>query len=197
MIKQAPLDYMECVSPFGMRLHPVFKKQKMHWGADYEAKLGTPMYAIDNGGKVVVSKMQGNGKGYGNYIVIEYPSLKRDVLVCHLERRVVEVGDVVFAGQIIGYVGSTGDSTGPHAHVGICKNFNAATDAERGWEDPVPYMEEVKKHMANHWALPFLQELEKKGIIDKNSTHEKSLDSPFTKGEVIAIVCRVLKMLGK
>lgn len=136
-IKALPIAEMDLSkitggAAFGMRLHPVFKTKQQHDGIDYAAPAGTPVYAASDG-KVVVSKMQDNKKGYGNYVVIDHKT--HYSLYAHLRSRSVKVGQVVKAGQPIGVVGSTGDSTGPHLHFGICKTFLVPN---KNWIDPLP-----------------------------------------------------------
>lgn len=83
-------------------------------GVDLANNLGTPIYAAA-GGEVVVSKMGGWNGGYGNYIVIKHPN-GMQTLYGHLARTSVFAGDRVAKGQVIGTMGSTGKSTGPHLH---------------------------------------------------------------------------------
>ena len=129
-------DFTNINSPFGMRIHPIYKVMKLHEGIDYRAPLGTPVFAVADA-KVVVSKMQGNRKGYGEYIVLEHNGF--ETLYAHLSKRIVQVGSKVRAGQIIGYVGTTGDSSGYHLHFGLCKRFS-----NKDWEDPMKYLQSIK-----------------------------------------------------
>lgn len=117
-------------------MHPVYKKPKLHEGIDYKAPLGTSVLAVADG-VVLISKMQSNGKGYGNYIILRHDGF--DTLYAHLSKRNVRDGQIVKAGQTIGAVGSTGDSTGNHLHFGICNEFN-----KRDWFDPMPYLKQIK-----------------------------------------------------
>ncbi len=137
-LQKHPLPDKQIISPFGMRRHPVYGDMRLHEGVDFRAATGTSIYAAADG-KVSVSKMQGNKKGYGEYIVIEHDGFQ--TLYAHLSIRSVKVNQTVKAGQVIGKVGSTGDSTGPHLHFGMCKNFSATN---RGWVDPAPYLSEVR-----------------------------------------------------
>lgn len=137
--KSYPIEDMKLSkinSKFGMRLHPVHKVMKMHEGVDYPANAGTPVLAVADG-VVHVSKMQGNFKGYGNYVVMEHNGFYS--LYAHLHTRIVRTGQTIKAGQIIGTVGSTGDSTGDHLHFGVCKAFSA-----KNWFDPLPYLENLE-----------------------------------------------------
>ena len=106
-------------SPFGKRFHPVLKKYKIHWGVDYAASTGTPVYA---GGDGVVQVAKYNGS-YGNYIKIRHNS-EFSTAYGHMSRfaKGIRPGVRVTQGQIIAYVGSTGRSTGPHLHYEVIQN---------------------------------------------------------------------------
>lgn len=92
------------------------KSQGIHgWnGVDIAAPIGTPIFAAASG-RVIISKNYGWNGGYGNYIVLEHPN-KTQTVYGHMVKTVSEQGEYVNQGQIIGYVGSTGRSTGPHLH---------------------------------------------------------------------------------
>ena len=113
-----PLTKYTLSSPFGMRYHPVLKKDKMHNGVDMAAPANTPIYAA-RGGQVITAAYQKNGAG--NYVQIDHGDGFRSIYM-HMTRYIVKVGDYVAPGQVIGYVGSTGMSTGNHLHFGISKN---------------------------------------------------------------------------
>ncbi len=106
-------------SPFGKRYHPILKKYKIHWGVDYAAPKGTAIYA---GGDGVVQVAKYNGS-YGNYVKIRHNS-EYSTAYGHMNgfARGIRPGTRVKQGQIIGYVGSTGRSTGPHLHYEVIKN---------------------------------------------------------------------------
>ncbi len=108
---QAPLDHGYISSGFGYRRDPFNGTQKFHMGMDIAAPIGTEIHAADNG-KVVFSGQQ---RGYGNTVIIEHSNGVR-TRYAHAESLSVSVGDVVEAGQVVGKVGSTGRSTGPHLH---------------------------------------------------------------------------------
>jgi murein DD-endopeptidase MepM/ murein hydrolase activator NlpD len=99
------------VSGFGPRYHPILHYNRMHTGADLSAGSGTPIHAC-RGGVVVIAGAQG---GYGNAVVIDDGG-GMGTLYAHQSRLAVSAGDTVKAGDVIGYVGSTGMSTGPHLH---------------------------------------------------------------------------------
>lgn len=141
-IRDIRLDEFTSGELFGMRTHPITKTWKLHEGIDLGRPTGTPVYAAADG-VVLVSQRQGNGKGYGEYIVIRHQNAY-DTLYAHLSKRVATSGSTVKAGQLIGYVGSTGDSTGPHLHFGLCYQFTAA---KRQWLDPLPLIKSFMEEM--------------------------------------------------
>ena len=105
-------------SGFGYRVDPVYKTVKFHGGLDFAAPQGTPIYATAAG----VVKVAGNlGNGYGNHVVINH-GYGYETLYGHMFRVNVRPGKAVKRGEIIGYVGSTGKSTGPHVHYEVHKN---------------------------------------------------------------------------
>ena len=106
-------------SPFGKRYHPILKKYKIHWGVDYAAPKGTLVYA---GGDGVVQVAKYNGS-YGNYVKIRHNS-EFSTAYGHMNgfAKGIRPGVRVTQGQVIGYVGSTGRSTGPHLHYEVIQN---------------------------------------------------------------------------
>ncbi|MFC7525857.1 M23 family metallopeptidase [Parapedobacter sp. GCM10030251] len=105
------------VSGFGTRIHPVYKIRKMHAGIDFAAPVGTPIYATGNG-KIEAAGTDG---GYGRRIIINH-GYSYKTLYGHMSRFAVRVGQQVKRGDLIGYVGNTGISTGPHVHYEVHKN---------------------------------------------------------------------------
>ena len=104
-------------SEFGLRLHPVYGVFRQHWGIDIQANYGANIIASDSG-TVIISEYNSS---YGNYIVIDHGN-GFTTLYAHMSSRAVGVGAAVGKGQIIGYVGTTGVSTGPHLHFEVSKN---------------------------------------------------------------------------
>ena len=113
-----PLKSYTLTSAFGMRLHPIKKKWLMHEGVDMSAPQGTPIYAA-KAGKVTRTAYQEGGAGY--YVSINHGDGFASIYM-HMTHYIVSPGTYVNAGQVIGYVGSTGGSTGPHLHFGISYN---------------------------------------------------------------------------
>lgn len=105
-------------SGFGYRIDPVYKTVKMHAGLDFAAPQGTPIYATADG---VVKEAGMSGEGYGNNVVINH-GYGYETLYGHMFRIKARRGKRVKRGEIIGYVGSTGKSTGPHLHYEVHKN---------------------------------------------------------------------------
>jgi len=105
-------------SGFGYRTDPFTKARKMHEGMDFTAKIGTPIYATGDG---VVERADNTASGYGNHIVIRH-GFGYETLYGHLSRYKCRAGQRVNRGDVIGYVGSTGRSEGPHLHYEVHKN---------------------------------------------------------------------------
>ena len=110
-----PLKSYTITSAFGMRVHPVLGYERMHEGVDMSAPKGTPIYAAKSG-KVTTASYQSGGAG--NYVVINHGDGFTSIYM-HMTNYIVSKGQYVNAGQVIGYVGSTGISTGNHLHFGI------------------------------------------------------------------------------
>ena len=110
---RTPVDFTRISSRFGKRYHPTLKKRKNHHGVDYAAPRGTPIKAAGDG-KILHIGRKG---GYGKTIIIQHGG-KYSTLYAHMSNynRKLRRGSRVRQGQTIGYVGSTGRSTGPHLH---------------------------------------------------------------------------------
>ncbi|MBT9484316.1 M23 family metallopeptidase [Sediminibacterium sp.] len=105
-------------SGFGYRIDPVYKDRRLHPGLDFTAPIGTPIYAAADG---VVKDAGFNTGGYGNRVVVNH-GFGYETLYAHMVRIKARVGTKVKRGEVIGYVGSTGKSTGPHLHYEVHKN---------------------------------------------------------------------------
>ena len=113
-----PLRHARVTSSFShRRFHPILKRYRPHHGTDFGAKRGTPLLAV-NSGKVIFAGRMG---GYGKVVKIKH-SGGYVSLYAHQSRIRAKRGQKVKKGQIIGYVGSTGRSTGPHLHFGLMKH---------------------------------------------------------------------------
>ncbi len=104
-------DLTRIASGYGFRIHPIYGIPKMHNGLDFSATQGTPVYATGDG----IVKVAEFGSGFGNNIVINH-GYGYETLYGHLVRMKVRQGKRVKRGEVIGWVGSTGASTGPHCH---------------------------------------------------------------------------------
>lgn len=105
-------DLNRVASGYGMRIDPVYGTPKMHKGLDFTAPQGTPIYATGNGRVSDASFDQG---GYGNHVIINN-GYGYKTLFGHMSKIKVKKGQVVKRGEVIGWVGNTGKSTGPHCH---------------------------------------------------------------------------------
>lgn len=104
-------------SGFGYRIDPLYKDFRLHPGLDFSAPTGTPIYATSDG---VVQTAGFNTDGYGNKVVINH-GYGFQTLYAHMVRVKAKAGQSVKRGEVIGYVGSTGKSTGPHLHYEVIK----------------------------------------------------------------------------
>jgi murein DD-endopeptidase MepM/ murein hydrolase activator NlpD len=105
-------------SGFGYRIDPIYKTPRLHPGLDFTAPQGTPIYATANGKVEVAGNL---GDGYGRHVVINH-GYGYKTLYGHMVRIKARVGQAVKRGEVIGWVGSTGKSTGPHCHYEVIKN---------------------------------------------------------------------------
>lgn len=112
-----PVRFDNVASPFGWRLHPIYGDWRLHAGIDLSAASGTPIYASKDG--TVLASGYNSSAGY--HVVIDHGEGFTTVYM-HMTYYVVNGGERVTQGQVIGYVGSTGDSTGPHLHFEIRKD---------------------------------------------------------------------------
>ncbi|ABR30065.1 peptidoglycan-binding protein [Thermosipho melanesiensis] len=97
-------------STYGWRIHPIYKKRSFHSGVDISAPMGTPIFSATDG----VVKFAGEYGGYGLAVIVDYG--KYDIVYGHMSKICVYKGQKISKGELIGRVGSTGISTGPHLH---------------------------------------------------------------------------------
>ena len=119
-----PCTYTRFSSPFGYRVHPVYGDWRFHSGVDLAAPSGTPIIA-SRSGRVTVASYSWSG---GYYVTIDHLD-GYETKYLHMTHYIVSPGDYVSAGQVIGYVGSTGTSTGPHLHFSVYYNGAAVNPA--------------------------------------------------------------------
>jgi murein DD-endopeptidase MepM/ murein hydrolase activator NlpD len=130
-----PLEGAQLTSNYGMRTHPVLGGRRKHTGIDLAAPTGTPIYATADG---VIGRADWYSS-YGLYISINHGA-SMETRYAHLSRLAVAAGDNVKKGDLIGYVGSTGRSTGPHLHYEVRVDGLAV--------NPIPYMVESEAQLA-------------------------------------------------
>jgi murein DD-endopeptidase MepM/ murein hydrolase activator NlpD len=116
---KTPVDGARLTSGFGMRMHPILGYTRMHKGVDFGVPTGTPIYAAGEG----VVEFSGWAGGYGRFVKIKH-NPHMETAYGHMSRIALTttVGHHVSQGQIIGYVGMTGDATGPHLHYEVLKD---------------------------------------------------------------------------
>ncbi len=149
---KAPLKFSRISSKFSnSRLHPVLKIRRPHHGIDYAAPSGTPVYALGDG-RVIDKSYQ--KRGGGNYIKIKHNSVYSTVYM-HLKgfAKGLNKGDHVQQGQLIGYVGSTGLSTGPHLDFRVFKN-GKPVDPLKIDAPPVEPVKEENRSQYNTFIQP-------------------------------------------
>ena len=110
---RSPVDFRRISSRFGKRHHPVLNRMRLHKGVDYAARRGTPIQSSGDG-KVIFKGRKG---GYGRVVIVQHGS-RYQTLYAHMNgfKRGIRVGKYVKQGQTIGFVGSSGRTTGPHLH---------------------------------------------------------------------------------
>lgn len=127
-------DLDRIASGFGMRIDPVYGTPKMHKGLDFTAPQGTPIYATGDGKVEVAGFDQG---GFGNHVVINN-GYGYKTLFGHMSKIKVKPGQKVKRGEVIGYVGSTGKSTGPHCHYEVFVNGSEVNPVYFFYNDLTP-----------------------------------------------------------
>ena len=158
-----PLRHVRITSRFTYkRWHPILHRYRPHLGVDFGARRGTPLLAV-NDGKVIFAGRKG---GYGNVVKIRHRGGYVS-LYAHQSRIRVKKGERVKKGQVIGYVGSTGRSTGPHLHFGLYKNGRAT--------DPLKVL---KKKSSGPLQRFVTRKIEIKGAKRNKSRVIRMLDNP-------------------
>ncbi|ALO16535.1 Glycyl-glycine endopeptidase ALE-1 precursor [Salinivirga cyanobacteriivorans] len=127
-------DEIYISSHYGMRLHPIYKRWKMHHGIDYAAQIGSPVYSTGKG----IVKAAYYASGYGKVVKVDH-GFGYLSIYAHLDKYIVKKGDTISRGQLVGYVGNTGSSTGPHLHYEIRKNNQTQNPLYFYMDDLEPY----------------------------------------------------------
>ena len=163
MFLRSPLRYRRISSRFGTRFHPVHKTRKAHQGVDYAADKGTPVRSVGDG---TVQMSQWNG-GSGNFVKIRHNGTY-ETSYSHLSGYGpgIKKGVRVKQGQVIGYVGSTGISTGAHLHFAFYENGKYVDPLSKRFPaaDPIPAGETARFEEAKKKLLPLLPEWPAAGI---------------------------------
>lgn len=121
-------------SGWGYRIHPIYKIRKFHYGIDFIAQMGTDVYSTGDG---VVEKAGSCHSGYGNYIIINH-GYGMKTLYGHLNGFNIKEGQTVKRGDIIGYVGNSGMSTGTHLHYEVMRNDQKINPVDYFFNDLTP-----------------------------------------------------------
>ena len=138
-------------SGFGYRIDPLYKDSRLHAGLDFSAPTGTPIYATADG-EVQIAGF--NTDGYGNKVVINH-GYGFQTLYAHMVRVIANVGQSVKRGEVIGYVGSTGKSTGSHLHYEVIKRGTKVDPVYYFYNDltPAQFDRLLKEAVANKQSL--------------------------------------------
>ena len=121
-------------SGYGRRIDPYYKKPKFHYGVDFSAPKGTPIYATGNG---TIKKAKKSRRGFGNHLVIDH-GYGYESLYAHMQKYIVRKGQKVKRGDLIGYVGNSGKSTAPHLHYEVHKDGRKVNPAYYFHNDLTP-----------------------------------------------------------
>jgi murein DD-endopeptidase MepM/ murein hydrolase activator NlpD len=144
-------DLNRIASGFGYRIDPVYKTTKFHAGLDFSAPQGTPIYATADG---TVTTAGSTGNGYGNHVIINH-GYGYETLFGHMVRVKARNGQTVKRGEVIGWVGSTGKSTGPHCHYEVHKYGEKIDPIYFFYNDltPAQFDQLLKKAAASNQSL--------------------------------------------
>ncbi len=144
-------DLNRIASGFGYRIDPIYKTPKMHAGLDFSAPQGTPIYATADGRVATSGHSDG---GYGKHVIINH-GYGYETLYGHMVRIKARSGQKIKRGEIVGYVGSTGKSTGPHLHYEVHKNGRKLDPVYFFYNDlsPQQFNELLKRAKASNQSL--------------------------------------------
>ncbi len=135
-------DLKRTASGWGFRIHPIYKIRRFHYGMDFTAPVGTEIYATGDG---VVKDVQSSRGGFGRWVVIDH-GYGYETLYGHMNEFNVRKGQKVKRGSVIGYVGSSGTSSGPHIHYEVHRNGKAVNPQYYYFKDLTP--QEYEKMIA-------------------------------------------------
>lgn len=138
-------DLKRVASGFGYRIDPIYRTGKFHAGMDFTSPVGTPVTTTGDG---VIEVVESKQWGYGNCIVVNH-GYGYKTRYAHLSKFKVKRGQKVTRGQVIGYVGNTGKSTGPHLHYEVMKNNDPVNPANYYYSDLTPEQYEAILKLSN------------------------------------------------
>lgn len=138
-------DLKRMASGYGYRIHPIYKTRKFHWGMDFSAPKGTPIYATGNG---KIEKVTRSKRGFGNYVKIDH-GFGYKTLYGHMDKYTVRKGQSVKRGDLIGYVGTSGTSTAPHLHYEVVKGNRKVNPIYYYFNDLTPEEYDMMLDMAS------------------------------------------------
>ncbi len=130
-------DLKRTASGWGYRIHPIYKVRKFHYGMDFTAPTGTPVYATGDGKVIEVKGSKRSRSGFGLEVIIDH-GYGYQTLYGHLNEFNVKRGQKVKRGDIIAFVGNTGGSTAPHLHYEVHKNGSAVNPSYYYYKDLTP-----------------------------------------------------------
>ncbi len=127
-------DLSRLASGFGMRIDPIYKVPKFHWGMDFSAPVGTDIVATGDGR---IAFVQDDRSGYGKHVILDH-GYGYQTLYGHMSQVIAKRGQKVKRGDVIGKVGNTGKSTGPHLHYEVIKDGRKVNPANFYFNDLTP-----------------------------------------------------------
>lgn len=144
-------DLKRTASGWGYRIHPIDKIPKFHYGMDFTAPIGTEIFSSGNG---IVKKVVRSSRGYGNYVIIDH-GYGYETLYAHLSGFKVRTEQRINRGDIIGFVGNTGRSTGPHLHYEVHYKGRPVNPKDYYYMDLTPEEYEEMIEMASNYGQTF------------------------------------------
>ncbi len=144
-------DLTRMASGYGYRIHPIYKIRKLHTGMDFTAPTGTDIYATGDG---VVVEVERKRSGYGRSVIIKH-GYGYQTLYGHMSKVLVKRGQKIKRGEVIGLVGNTGTSVGPHLHYEVIKDGKKVNPANYYFNDlsPEQYEEMLEKAQSSNQSM--------------------------------------------
>lgn len=207
-----PFEGWRITSPYGMRIHPIYKDRRMHRGIDLVKHHRYPIPAFIDG--IVIHAKNGvSGSGYGNYGLTVALKDKHGYthVYAHLDEIAVKVGKTITAGAIVGLQGNTGQSAGSHLHYEVReKGFGTdvepaqylinyfkkevSVELEQMKKDIVELKKQLTKEPAKPWQHAIMNEAEQAGIIDKG---KHLADEQAQKWFVVELIRKLSKRIDE